>query len=180
MPELRKRYACFALRFALRGFEVRNDLGARLRHVRASRNQQEMADVMGVAKRTYASYERNERVPDALMLAPLIVEGWSGSWLITGQGPDRLEARQDGDETSVQSQDLNQARLTLALQTVEDVLAATDAMLPASKRAEAAMLVYELLGSGLPQAEVIPLARRAVGLAQGGSNGDRGAAAASR
>lgn len=159
---------------------MRNDLGARLRHVRASRNQQEMADVMGVAKRTYASYERNERVPDALMLAPLIQEGWSGSWLITGHGSDRLEAGRDLGAPPVQSQDLNQARLTLALQTVEDVLTATDAMLPASKRAEAAMLVYELLGSGLPQAEVIPLARRAVGLAQGGGNGDRGAATAGR
>lgn len=139
--------------------------------------------MMGVAKRTYASYERSERVPDALMLVPLVERGWNGNWLLTGEGPERLEGLQgkgsEGD--APQSHDLDQERLILALQLVEDALASKNAYLATPKRAEATMLVYELLGSGLPEADVIPITRRAVGLAEGGAvDGNRGKAAVGR
>jgi len=158
------------------------EIGERMTHIRGRQSQAGFAPAVGIHKNTLGTYERGEREPGAMALLGYAALGWNINWVLTGLGPERLEPvlSQDADAPPVQSQDLNQVRLTLALQTVEDVLTATDAMLPASKRAEAAMLVYELLGSGLPQAEVIPLARRAVGLAQGGGNGDRGAATAGR
>jgi len=100
-----------------------------------------------------------------------------------GEGPERMDALKDEGSAAVptQSQVLSQERLTLALQAVEDALTARKATLPTPKRAEAVMLVYELLGTGLAEAEVIPLARRAVGLAQGDSANDfRGATTARR
>ena len=156
------------------------EIGERMTLIRGRQSQAGFAPAVGIHKNTLSTYERGEREPGAMALLGYATLGWNINWVLTGVGPERLEAGLHGDVPPVQSQDLNQARLTLALQTVEDVLTATDAVLPAPKRAEAAMLVYELLGSGLPQAEVIPLARRAVGLAQGGGDGDRGAAAAGR
>ena len=51
---------------------MRKSLGTRLKHVRASRTQPEMAGVLGVAGRTYANYERDERLPDADALQKLV------------------------------------------------------------------------------------------------------------
>jgi hypothetical protein len=96
------------------------------------------------------------------------------AWLVSGTGPmwpDPLQqqASTATDADTAASQELRQEYLTLAIQAVEDALEARNATLPANKRAEAVMLVYELLGTGLPEAEIIPLTRRAIGLAQEGN-----------
>lgn len=160
-----------------------SSIGQRMTHIRASISQRQFAEALGVPLRTYQNYEQDKREPDLRTLAGLHSHGWNLNWVLTGEGPERLEALQDKESggESAQSQNLNQQRLTLALQLVEDALASKNAYLPTAKRAEAAMLVYELLGSGLPEAEVIPFARRAVGLAEGGAvDGNRGTVAVGR
>ncbi|MGH8038905.1 MAG: hypothetical protein ACREPD_14300 [Stenotrophomonas sp.] len=141
--------------------------------------------------RTFQNYEQDKREPDLRTLAALHERGWNLNWVLMGEGPEQLDTAAGaasgqlegaGDDSCrnspIQSQDLNQDRLILAMQAVDDALATRNAFLPAAKRAEAVMLVYELLGSGLPEAEVIPLARRAVGLAQGGAVDGKSRAAA--
>lgn len=122
--------------------------------------------MMGVAKRTYASYERNERVPDALMLVPLIEEGWSGDWLLTGRGHERPG---DGlpDSATAQSQDLSLETLKLAVQTVEEARQIVSLSLSPEKAGEVVSLVYQLLCSGLAEAEIIPITRQALKVAKG-------------
>lgn len=51
-----------------------------------------MATRMGVYKNTYARYERGEREPSASELVCLCKEGWNVNWLLTGEGPERLDA----------------------------------------------------------------------------------------
>ncbi|WP_345778742.1 helix-turn-helix transcriptional regulator [Xanthomonas nasturtii] len=144
---------------------MRNDLGARLRQVRASRNQQDMAELMGIAKRTYASYERNERVPDALMLKPLLDEGWNANWLISGNGSERLEALNDRgfatDETADTplSQPPRFESLTLAIQLAEEAL--DGGRLEPADYAQLVSLIHDALVNGLPSAQVLAFARPA-------------------
>lgn len=127
-----------------------------------------------MAKRTYASYERNERVPDALMLVPLVAEGWDGTWLLTGTGLERQEALQD--KGSGESQDLSQDTLKLAVQTVEEARReAPNLRLSPEQAGEVVLIVYQLLCSGLAEAEVLPFTRRALNLAKGDrSNAETG------
>jgi len=158
-------------------------VGSRLTHVRGELSQAEFAKLIGVHKNSVGNYERGDREIGAEALAGYVRLGWNANWVLTGEGPERLDALQDKDSggDSPQSHDLDQERLTLALQLVEDALASKNAYLATPKRAEAAMLVYELLGSGLPEADVIPITRRAVGLAEGGAvDGNRGKAATGR
>lgn len=143
---------------------MRNDLGGRLRHIRASRNQQEMADEMGVAKRTYASYERNERIPDATMLVPLILEGWDGNWLLTGAGAERRNALQDKDSGGNEavpsaSQPMRSEDLTLAIQLAEEAL--DGKRLEPADYAQLVTLIHSALVNGLPSAQVLAFARPA-------------------
>lgn len=165
---------------------MRQDLkviGERLTRIRGQASQAVFGPIVGIHKNTMGTYERGEREIGALALSGYVSQGWNANWILTGQGAERLEAFRANDDiaTPPASQALSQERLTLALQAVEDALTARRATLPTSKRAEAVMLVYELLGTGLAEAEVIPIARRAVGLAQGGPVDDvRGAAAARR
>lgn len=53
-----------------------------------------MAAALAVAPRTYANYERGERLPDAEALARLVHEGWNANWVLTGAGDEHLSARQ--------------------------------------------------------------------------------------
>lgn len=152
-------------------------------HIRGQASQRAFAEQIGVPLKTYQTYEQGKREPDLRTLDGLYEEGWNLNWLLMGEGPERVEALQgkgsEGD--APQSHDLDQERLILALQLVEDALASKNAYLATPKRAEATMLVYELLGSGLPEADVIPITRRAVGLAEGGAvDGNRGKAAVGR
>ncbi|MGH8039192.1 MAG: hypothetical protein ACRES5_05590 [Pseudomonas sp.] len=134
-----------------------------------------VSNVIGVSAPQLQRYIREQNAaPFEAMARLCLAAGASMEWLATG-----IEVKDDGAcrNPPSQSQDLNQDRLILALQAVDDALATRDAYLPVAKHAEAVMLVYELLGSGLPEAEVIPFARRAVGLAQGGAVDGKGRAA---
>lgn len=72
-------------------------IGDRLKHIRSSsRSQPEMATLLGVSGRTYGHWERGERTPDAHALIVLALDGWNANWLLTGEGPERLEALKKG------------------------------------------------------------------------------------
>lgn len=59
--------------------------------VRGKRSQDDMAELLGVHKNTYARWERGEREISADALVKLSQEGWSPAWILTGEGPARLD-----------------------------------------------------------------------------------------
>jgi transcriptional regulator with XRE-family HTH domain len=65
---------------------VGRSIGIRLRHLRGAQTLSGMAALMGVCTRTYAYYERGQRVPDAYGLAALYAHGWNINWLLSGEG----------------------------------------------------------------------------------------------
>lgn len=138
---------------------MRSPLGQRLKQIRASRIQPVMAEAMGVAPRTYASYERDERIPDANALERLVEEGWNANWVLTGEGPERMEALA-GYRVAEPSQPVKHETLTIALQLATEALEDRGRTLPPAKRAELVSLIYDLLEEGLPQAKVLDFAIR--------------------
>lgn len=63
-------------------------LGNRLKLVRGQRTQKEFSEALGISKNTYAHYERDERVPDATLVAFICREySINPAWFLTGEGP---------------------------------------------------------------------------------------------
>lgn len=137
-----------------------------------------MAHVLGVAHRTYASYERNERVPDAAALAALLsTEQVDANWLLTGEGPERLGmgVREPQARYGPLSQPVSPEHLSIALELADEALEGL--WLPRKKYAELVALIYEGLTQGLPYAEILDFARPAAKTRakQGaGDDGDEG------
>lgn len=128
-----------------------------------------MAEALGIAQRTYASYERDERIPDAEVLARLVDAGWNVNWLLTGEGPERLPEFADPDTAAGRASAPPQPGLVgvrveslrLALQLADEALAGRT--LDSAHKAELVSLIYELLEEGLPEAKVLRFAHAASG-----------------
>lgn len=62
-------------------------VGARLAELRQSLgwSQEQMAERLGIAPRTYQSYERDETEPKFQILRPLVEIGGDPTWLVTGE-----------------------------------------------------------------------------------------------
>lgn len=67
-------------------------MSARLARTRGAASQKAHAESLGVALRTYQNYERGEREPSLDVLGGLVAQGWSAHWLLTGEGPERLNS----------------------------------------------------------------------------------------
>lgn len=145
------------------------DIGERLTRIRGQQSQAAFAPMVGIHKNTLGTYERGEREAGAGALAGYAALGWNINWVLTGEGPERLEALQDkgsGDD-SPQSQDLSLETLKLAVQTVEEARQIVSLSLSPEKAGEVVSLVYQLLCSGLAEAEIIPITRQALKVAKG-------------
>lgn len=144
---------------------MRTGIGQRLRQIRASASQQEIADKLAVSLRTYANYERGERAPDAETLLALVEEGWNANWLLTGHGPER--ATEDGaavsaagnDTAHAPSQVLSDEALTIALELADKALGG--GYLPRPRYAKLVRLLYEGITQGLPFAQVLQFGQKA-------------------
>lgn len=127
---------------------------------------------MGVAHRTYASYERNERIPDAAALAPLVDEGWNANWLLTGEGPERLGPPGTAEtRAGYGSQEVSGETLSIANELAEEALKGF--WLPRKLHFELIALIYDALAGGASYDEILDFARRTV-LEQAGGKGNAG------
>lgn len=150
---------------------MRSELGERLRQIRTStsRNQVQMAELLGVAQRTYAGYERGESEIGAEPLARLVSAGWNANWLLTGEGSERVY-QVTAEVFAPPSQPVRAEDLSMAVQLAQEAL--DGATLPPPKYGELVALIYDALVHGLPSAQVIALARPAArGLKTGVSDG---------
>lgn len=141
-----------------------------------------MAAVMGIAHRTYASYERDERVPDAEALAPLVDAGWNANWLLTGEGPERLGAtfnkglQPSGSVEAGVSHTMNLDVLRMAIGLADQLLGRTTP----PDYAEIVSLIHDLVLEGLPEAQIVSIAGRQASSRRvaGGTGSSQGSAAA--
>jgi transcriptional regulator with XRE-family HTH domain len=149
-------------------------IGNRLAHVRAQASQRAHADALGVPLRTYQNYERGEREPDVRTLLALQERGWRVDWLLTGDGPERLDATgvAESDRPAYGSQEMSGETLMVATELADEALAGL--WLPSRRRFDLVALIYDALVKGLPYAEIIAFARPAAQDLAGGMTDDRG------
>lgn len=133
-----------------------------------------MAQFLGVAHRTYASYERNERVPDADLLRSLVArENVGAHWLLTGEGSEteaQWGVREERAVYAAVSQDLSVETLSIALELADEALRGL--WLPRREYAELVAGVYAMLQQGLPYADILELSRPATKKAGKQGDGD--------
>jgi transcriptional regulator with XRE-family HTH domain len=123
-----------------------------------------MATALGVSQTTYGRLERGEREIGADVLARLASQGWNINWLLTGEGPSRLDDAVR-DPAHSESQDLSAEHLSIALELADEALRGR--WLPRRRYADLVTLIYEALTKGLPYAEILDFARPAAkGLGQ--------------
>lgn len=147
-------------------------LGDRLTRIRGQTTQAVFAPEVGLHKNTLGTYERGEREIGALSLAAYVAKGWNANWMLTGEGPERLEAALQS-----QSQDLSEANLNIALEYTDDIIRATRATyVPRSLYAKLLRLMYQGVTQGLPVAEIHEIGQQLVRavISGTGSQGDVG------
>ncbi len=66
-------------------------IGARLKSIRAGQTQKDFAESLNIALATYQNYERGDRMPVADVVLAFYRLGWNANWILTGEGPERLE-----------------------------------------------------------------------------------------
>ena len=130
-------------------------IGARLRHVRGGATQAQFAEGYGLGLATYRNYESDIRLPSTEFLVSLALNAWNTSWLLTGQGPERLSGPTASDAAA--SQDLSPEHLSIALELTEEALRGK--WLPKREYAEVVAGIYAMLTQGLPYADILELTR---------------------
>ena len=161
----------------LASVEKARNAGDRVRLARESLGvpQKAFADLMGISRRGLQDMEAQKNVPSGLSLAAMQGLGVSADWVLSGEGEQRLKPLQD--KGSPASQDSRLDSVKIAVQLLREVLDDAELDLTPEKHAEAAVILVQLLEMGLPEAEVLPFARRTFGRTTGGqANGGRAAA----
>lgn len=120
----------------------------RLRSVRGSVTQKDRAAGLEIALSSYQHYERDERLPDAALLARLAAEGWNTNWLLTGEGPERLEALSGAGFSGSQAVRVDGETLRDSVEAVDAALAAMHIEASGAERAALYSAMYEYLASG--------------------------------
>ena len=131
---------------------MRNDpqgsIAERLAHIRGHRSQAAFAQVIGIHKNSWGNYERGEREIGAEALTRLAAEGWNINWLLTGEGPERLEALSGAGFSRSQAVRVDGETLRDSVEAVDAALAAMHVDASGAERAALYSAMYEYLASG--------------------------------
>ena len=101
-------------------------------------NQEQMAKLGGVSKRSYCHYEAGERVPDANFLAAIASAGADVGYILTG---NRAGAVQSQGQTTNPPVDI--ALLESVIDSLETALLRHGRKLDPSRKARAIAVLYE-------------------------------------
>lgn len=102
-------------------------------------SQPEAAEVSGIPVGTLRKYEQGPSKPGAEAMSGLVKLGINANWLLTGEGPMLLA------DLRAPSGTLDQGRLQLSIQAVEEGLAEAKRVMAPTKKAELVLAVYDLL-----------------------------------
>lgn len=149
-------------------------MGGRLTEARGPASQPRRAEAFGVHKNTYARWERGDAEMPASALAVLVAEGWNANWVLTGDGPERLEDVEP--RAGIASHDVSEEALTIALEMTDDIIQGEGARyVPRTLYARLLRLMYQGVTQGLPVAEVRDLggaaARKSLGTGDADDDG---------
>lgn len=111
----------------------------RLAHIRGGMTQAARAEKLGIHVNTYSRWERGERSPDPYSLTVLATEGWNINWLLTGEGPQRLDALKQGVSPAPAMQPEMMQR---AVESAIGVFQRFNKLPSASQLARASVLLY--------------------------------------
>lgn len=75
----------------------------RLQKIRGEDSQREVARRLGIAVNTWRRYEAGERAPDFGVLSGLAKLGWNPTWVLTGEGEERLSPGPEADGSPPES-----------------------------------------------------------------------------
>lgn len=140
-------------------------IGQRLAHIRGQATQASFASEVGLHKNTLGTYERGEREIGGLSVAAYVAKGWNANWILTGKGPEQLEAAFQSH-----SQDLSAEALSIALEYTDDIIRATRATyVPRSLYAKLLGLMYLGVTQGLPVADIYEFGQQAIRAAISGT-----------
>ena len=134
-----------------------SSIGARLKYIRNYLSQKQFAEELNIALSSYQLYERDERPLPSNLLETLIGRGYNANWLLTGQGPERLESLSDA--VLAPSQALRPETLTMAVTLAQEALEGKT--LDHGDYAELVSLIYDALANGLKGAQVLAFAKPA-------------------
>jgi DNA-binding XRE family transcriptional regulator len=144
-------------------------IGQRLTRIRGQTTQAVFAPEVGLHKNTLGTYERGEREIGGLSVAAYVAKGWNANWILTGEGPEQLEAAFQSH-----SQDLSESNLNIALEYTDDIIRATRATyVPRSLYAKLLRLMYQGVTQGLPVADIHEIGQQLVRAVISG-NGEQG------
>lgn len=101
--------------------------------------QEEAAARLDLSPSTYQNYERGTRRPDSDGWEKFARAGINTNWLLTGEGPMLIA------DLQAPAGVLDQGRLQLSIQAVEEGLAEAKRVMAAAKKAELVLAVYDLL-----------------------------------
>lgn len=118
-------------------------IGDRIAQVRGPRTRDEFARFLGCHRNTLGHYERGERPPDAeFVLALNLAEDVNPTWLLLGEGPERLREQPRVAEPPGRYTAVDTELLAAVIDGTERALAKRGLVVPAGKRAELMALVY--------------------------------------
>ena len=145
--------------------------GSRLIQIRGEKSQAQFAPKLGVHKNTLGHYERGARELGADALRSLVYAGWNANWVLTGEGPERI----DQVAAAPESQFERQGRVKIAVQLLreaEDAAGAPPRWTP-EQQGEATAILVRLLEIGTATAEVRSIAEQQIRLFSGGKRDGR-------
>lgn len=150
-------------------------IGARLARIRseAGLSQTAFAEALGVTHKSYVRWERGIREIGVDGLQALISKGWSANWLLTGEGPERLEGQPASD--SAASQAVSEENLSIALDFAIKAIRGRNVDLdwvPTHLFARLQRLLYDGITRGLPLAEVRSIAEEGAEAIERGMRGN--------
>lgn len=130
--------------------EERQAAGERLRRAREilGYNQTRLAEAIGASKRGLQDNEAGKSVPGGQVLAGLAALGINVNWLLTGEGPERLEDTKPVEAPS-QVPRLDGAMMGRALAAVRRLLKANGFHASDEGEGELAAILYEMYQHGM-------------------------------
>lgn len=137
----------------MRDESIRREIGERLKQARKirRRSQRGFADDVGMPLPSYRDYEGGKRVPGGEALRRFARSGIDMHWLLTGEAMAHEAPGEYRPRTEIHH--LATARLREIIAAVETALEETGRRLPAARKADLIVALYELYAeSGTPPA----------------------------